>query len=131
MSPLPANLPRVALDPLAEYVGVVTIRGKEYGVVPLSAAAYTAAVHLVGMAQGMAEAKAQGVEYAGPKPDPELLFRSARSVLPDAPDEVKDGLNADQATVILLTAAKAVAEVEKLFPKVKGGPDSTPQTSTP
>lgn len=128
----PASLPRVALDPLAEFVGVVTLKGVEYGVTPLSAAAYSAAVHLVAYAKAVKEAREKGESVpAGEAPDPELLFRSARSVLPGCPAEVLDSINPQQATVILLTAAQAVAEVEKLFPKVTGGPDSTPPTSSP
>lgn len=104
----PHALPTIALDPLAEVVAIVDLAGVKYEVVQITAAAYNGAQELKRAAE------------AGVVPDPGLLFRTARSLVPKMPDDIADKLTVSQAMAICLAATDQVGKIEKLFPKGAG-----------
>lgn len=110
------GLPRIALDPLAEAVAEIEIKGKTYPVMQVTGIAYQGAVEI------------QNAQARGEAPDPEVIFRTARALVPSLPPDVD--LNVRQSMAVIFAASDQVKAVEALYPKAKGG-GSRPRVSRP
>jgi len=108
------TLPRINLDEVMVPAGEVTIKGVVYHVSHVTAASWEGAKKLQ---------EDERRRLAGEKviPDVDTVFRVARSLVYDMPEEVKGGLAIEQATAILQVACGLADEVEKLFPKATAG----------
>lgn len=100
------GLPRIALDPLVEAVAEIEIGGAVYKVVQVTGHAYQGALQIQ---------EAQAKQEA---PDPEVIFATARALVPDLPKDVP--LNVRQSMAIILAAGGEVDKVAALFPKGPG-----------
>lgn len=119
----PAPLPRINLDEVSMPAGEVTIKGEVYLVSHVTSASWDGAKKL----QDDERRRQEGEKVV---PDVAVIFRIAKSLLPNMPEAVKDHLTIEQATAVLQVATHQADQVETLFPKAKG-PASRRKGSSP